>query len=332
MDTPKVATVKLEQIRANPVALRGVNKQTEAYEGLVQSMRNQGFFGAITVREQIDPVTGQKYYEITDGLHRFSAAGDAGLKEINVSIVTLTQDQMLEAQMLMNLHTIETKASEYTAQLKRILSRDPLMTVAQLAKKVGKNPTWIEDRLSLSKISNPKIMALIDEGKIKLGNAYALARLPETEQTTFTDRAMTEEPKTFVPAVNERLKNLRAAALSGKDAAPPTFSPNPTLRSRKELVDEVIGTTAGTAAKALIAASKDQTPAAIFALAVKWAIHLDTASVNQQKAEWDQRQAAEAKARAERKVEQEKKATEKAAAKAAEAAGAKVDAQAVAKK
>ena len=40
---------------------------------------------------------------------------------------------MLEAQILANIHKIETKPMEYSAQLKRILSRNPLMTEAELA-------------------------------------------------------------------------------------------------------------------------------------------------------------------------------------------------------
>ena len=186
----KLATIKISEIRENPVALRTVNRQSEDYLGLVASIEQKGFMGAISVRPQKDAESGEEYYELIDGLHRFSAAKDAGISEINVDIIPLSDDLVLEAQILANIHKIETKPAEYTQQLKRILARNPLMTEAELAMKLGKSSSWIQQRLSLTKIENEEIISLVNEGKIGLANAYALAKLPIEEQTQFVDRAI----------------------------------------------------------------------------------------------------------------------------------------------
>ena len=55
----KLATIKISEIRENPVALRTVNRQSEDYLGLVGSMEQSGFFGAITVRKKKDTESGE---------------------------------------------------------------------------------------------------------------------------------------------------------------------------------------------------------------------------------------------------------------------------------
>ena len=152
--------VAVSEIRENPVALRTVNRESEDYLGLVDSIKTKGFLGAITVRPKKDAETGADYYELVDGLHRFSASRDAGIEEINVDVVSLDDDQTLEAQIMTNIHKVETRPIEYSRQLTRILARNPLMTEAELATKLGKSAQWIAERLGLTKISNANIQTL----------------------------------------------------------------------------------------------------------------------------------------------------------------------------
>ena len=46
----ELKTIPISTIRENPVALRTVNRDTEEYQGLVDSISQKGFLGAITVR------------------------------------------------------------------------------------------------------------------------------------------------------------------------------------------------------------------------------------------------------------------------------------------
>jgi ParB/RepB/Spo0J family partition protein len=282
-------TLALSEIRQNPVALRTVNRQSEDYLGLVQSIRQKGFLGAITVRAKKDEETGQTYYEIVDGLHRYNASKDAGISTINVDVTNLSDDEVLEAQLMANIHKVETRPVEYSQQLRRILGRNALMTEAQLANTLGKSAAWIQQRLGLNKISNKEIQRLINDGQIPLSNAFALAKLPEEEQVNFVDRAMTENAAVFVETVNKRAKALKEARRQGRDTAPEEFEPAAFLRKSKEMKEEMDSPTAATAVcRKLSATTAEQG----FAAAIKWVLHLDPDSVTAQKSKDQERKAA----------------------------------------
>lgn len=318
----KLLVIAINAIRENPVALRSVNRESDDYLGLVDSMKNKGFMGAITVRAKADDETGEEYYELVDGLHRFSAAKDAGIEEINVDVVELSDDAVMEAQIMANIHKIETKPVEYSKQLLRILSRNPLMTEAELATKLGKSTQWIKERLGLTKIANADIAALVDEGKIKLANAYALAKLPPEEMGDFVDRAMTQQPDEFVPAVNARVKEIRDAKRKGQDAADAVFQPIAFMQKLKDIKDEMDVNAIG---KALIKATGVKSASDGFDLAIKWVLHLDPKSIEAQKAKDDERKRLRGEKKKDRdKIKAEKKA-DKAKIAADEAAKAAAD-------
>jgi len=297
--------VALSDIRENDVALRTVNRESEDYLGLVESIRSKGFIGAISVRERQDEDE-TSYYELIDGLHRFNASKDAGLSTINVDVVDLDEDQVLEAQIMANIHKIETKPIEYTRQLKRILTRNPLMTEAELAAKLGKSASWIAGRLSLNKLASDQAKTLVDEGKIGLSNAYALAKLPAEEQADWLDRAMTLAPDEFIPKVTERQKQIREARRAGKEAGPAEFQPVPHMQKLKALKDEFEN---GEVGRVLCSKHSVANPIDGFALGIKWALHMDPDSIEVQKEK-------DAERKAQRDEKKRHKAAEKAKAKA----------------
>jgi ParB/RepB/Spo0J family partition protein len=227
--------VSVDEVRANKVALRQVDRTSEAYLGLVDSIKNSGFSGAITVRVQTDGETGENYFEIIDGLHRYSACKDAGVGQIGVDVQDRDDDEVLVDQILKNVHKVETKPAEYAESLKRILGRHTMMTEAELASRLGKSPTWIKSILGLNRIKDEQIKTLVNTGKIPLMSAYALAKLPEEEQAAYVDRAMTMKPKEFVPLANDRAKELKDAAREGRKANPPKFEPRAILKKLKDI-------------------------------------------------------------------------------------------------
>lgn len=300
----QVLKVKLEDIRNNPVALRGVDKQGEGYLGLVDSMRQRGFLGAITGRYKKDE-NGKEYVEVLDGLHRTEAARDAGLAEINVDIVELSDSIALEAQIMANVHKIETKPVEYSKQLVKILMGNPLWTEAELAGRLGKSTAWIKERLSLTKITNPEIVKLVDAGKINLSNAYHLAKLTEKEQADFLDRAITLPADEFIPAVQARVKEIRDAKLKGKDAEPQEFVAVAHLHSMSELKQE---SEKLDIMKGLLAKYNINKPLDAARMALMWAMNLDPVSVSVQKAKDDERRAKREEAIKQKAAERAEKA------------------------
>lgn len=300
----------LNQIRTNPAALREVNKNSPEFLELIASVRLKGVMNAICVREQTDPVTGAKYYGLIDGLHRFTAATEAGLVEIPAVITSMDDAEVEEAQIMANIHRIETKPVEYSKGLLRMLTRNPMMTESELANKLAKSPGWLKERLNLVKLK-PNIQKLVDEGTIKLANAYSLAKLPEDEQEAFAERAATMQPGQFLPVVNGRVKELRDAARQGREAKPEGFVAVAHLRKVAELRDEAEKAQIG---PALLKKNGIKTVEDAFTFALKWALHLDPDSIEVQKAEDEKRRAKREEDAAKAKVEREKKKAEKVAA------------------
>lgn len=304
--------IPLNKIRENPVALRNVNRESEEYQGLVDSIRKDGVLNAIVVREIQDPDTKETLYGLIDGLHRFTASQDAGKDSIPAHVTTLDEGRILEAQILANIHKVETKPVEYSKQLVRILAQNPLMTTSELATTLSKSPTWLAERLGLTKLAEA-IANLVDEGKVNLSNAYALAKLPAEEQPNFLDRAMTMSPQEFVPTVNGRIKELRDAKRQGRAATPAEFVPVARLRKLGDVKEELVH---GTVGKVLCTELKPASTEAAFALGVAWALHMDPASIAADKKKDEEAKKAREDEKAKRKAEREEKAKKEAAEKA----------------
>jgi len=309
-------TIPIAKIRENPVALRSVNRQSEAYVGLVDSIRQRGVLNPILVREIRDPETGDTLYGLIDGLHRFSGAQDAGLSEIPAQVRAMEDAAVLEAQIISNVHRIETQPVQYSKQLMRILAQNPTLTVSELATKLAKSPSWLGERLGLVKLPD-QVGALVDEGKINLSNAYALAKLAAIapdEVGNFIDRAMTQTPQEFVPTATSRIKELRDLKRQGRDATPAKFEAHPVLRKLSELKDEM---TAPAVGPVLVQELGVRDPKAAFQLGVKWALQMDPATVKlREQKEADRVRALEeerSRKKAEREAEKQKKAAEEAA-------------------
>jgi len=317
----QMATVPIVDIRENPVALRTVDKASEEFLGLVQSIREKGFISTITVRRAKDDESGKEYFELIDGLHRLTAAREAGHTTIDVKIYEVNEMQVLEMQLMANVHKIETKPIEYTQQLKRILAANRLLNINELAKKIGKSPQWIKQRFSLLKIQNETVIKLIDEGKINLSNAFALTKLPEEEIPNFLVAAQEESPSEFVPKATKRAKELREAKRKGQ-GADVEWSPSVYMQKMSEVKGELEDGKIGTV---LCAGLK--TPAEGFKRAIEWMLHLDYKSVEAQKAVHEERKALKdqkAKERAAKrdieKAKKKKKESDEAAENAAKAA------------
>lgn len=312
-----IETVVIDKIRENPVALRAVNKQSEEYLGLVDSIRRKGFLGSITGRKKKDEA-GQEFIEITDGLHRYSAARDAGVKQIAVDVLSMDDAATLEAQIMLNVHKVETRPVQYSQQLRRILSMNPLMTESELAGKLGKSSSWIKERLGLVKLPE-KVAALVDDGKINLSNAYAIAKLPVEEMADWVDRAMTQAPQEFIPAINSRIKEVKDAKRKGLDASEAEFVPVAHMQKLSDLKQELEKPAIG---PVLVKKHKINDPVTAFALGVKWALHMDPDSVEAARVKHDEQLRAREEAKAVRRADREKTKAAEAAKAAAEASDA----------
>lgn len=318
--TPDVRVISLSEIRENPVALRAVNRDSEGYIGLRDSIKDVGVMNPITVRQRTEDVDGQSisYFEIIDGLHRYCAATDVGLPKIPVQVLSLNDARTLEAQIMANVHKIETRPVAYTRQLQRIFAANPTLTLAEMAAKVAKSPGWISQRLNLLKLE-PTLQKAVDDGKITVSNAVQLAKLPPDEQVNYVDQATTMGAEEFVPLVQARAKELREAAKEGRAAKSDEFVALPRLQKMSALKAEFENPVVGPGLCKKYGAKAGSEG---FALGVAWALNLDPTSIEVRKAEAEAKKKAVDDAKAKRKADRAAQRAVDAAKLAAEAAEA----------
>jgi ParB/RepB/Spo0J family partition protein len=293
--------IPIEQIRENPVALRTVDRASDGYQELVASVKGpQGILNPINVRKCVDEA-GNSFYQIVDGLHRFSAAKDAGLKSVPAQIFTeIADDEVFYSQIIANATKVETKKIEYAQMLKRILSMHPTWTIPDLAGAVKKRVAWVDDQLALLKITNEGIREQIDNGKIPAVNAYNLAKLPQDEQVDFVQDAMKLDGKAFTEAVTARCRELRDAKHKGKQVGESGFSVRAKIQKIAVIEAEI---SEPKNLSSLISKSKVKTAIDGATLALKWVLQQDEDSIEKAKAAYEADKKMKAEVAAKRKAE-----------------------------
>lgn len=298
-------------IRENSEALRvSVDKTKPEYQELVDSVRKRGVMNAVLVREIKDPATGGKLYGLIDGLHRYNAAMDAGLDEINASVGSLDDGDLLEAQILANVHKIETKAAQYSKALIKILGMNPLLTIEELAGRLSRSPKWLRERLGLVKLK-PEIQEKVDDNTLGLTNAYALAKLSPAKQEELLQQALSKSPAEFVAQAENVRKEEAKAKREGRPAVA-QFQPSERLQKLGLIKAERSILETNPAESAIVKAAKAAGVTTVedaVAYAIKWTLHLDPVSIAADKNEYESQKAAD-KAEKERKEAIKKKAKE----------------------
>jgi ParB/RepB/Spo0J family partition protein len=268
-----VQEIPVSMIRLAKDSLRDAQRENESFGELVDSIRTHGLLNPIVVYHVADDE--DEHFVLVDGTQRFAGCCDAGLEIIPANVIqNRGEADMLRKQIVGNIHRIETKPVEYSKQLQKILSLDPVLTVNQLANQLNKSSAWIGQRLGLLKLDK-SVAELVDDGKINLSNAYALAKLPIEEQINHVEAAMTKTPGDFVPEISERKRELDKARREGRTASD-EYIPVPRYQkltvAKAEVEDPKL-------APVLCKRHGCETPADGFTLGVKWCMQIDPDSV-----------------------------------------------------
>lgn len=319
-DAEKVASdvqmIPLGSIVTSKIALRPAQEQSEQFLMLVDSIRKRGVLQSVLVREVKLP-GGVIQYGLIDGLQRYTAATQAGVEHIPARVVSADDGEVLELQIIANMNRVDTKPAQLAGHFVRMLGRNPLWTLDDLANRVSQSKKWVEDRLSLNKLL-PEIQTMVDDGKIKLSNAYVLAKLDKEEQVNFVADAQSQEPKEFIPRVKQRQKELAEAKRAGTKAGKAEFQPVQTPRKLGELKSAYAAYVEGKSCElhTILADITDPVEAAKMTLA--WCLTYDPASQQRQREDNASRVAAAKEAAERRKKEREQKKQEDAARDAAD--------------
>jgi ParB/RepB/Spo0J family partition protein len=164
---PTTKTVDLEHLVPDPHNKRSDTDQ-EAISRLAASIKQHGILQRLLVR----PVNGR--FMVVAGHRRLMAAQAAGLKRVPVEIRDIDEETARALQIIENLHREDVTPLDEAKAFDRLRGED--RNIEDIAALVGHSSRYVAQRLSLVNLTSQAKKALRD-GSIRLGTAYALARI-----------------------------------------------------------------------------------------------------------------------------------------------------------
>ncbi|ABE37671.1 ParB/RepB/Spo0J family partition protein [Rhodopseudomonas pseudopalustris] len=165
--------VPIEFIKANPRNPRRTFSDAELGE-LSDSIRQHGVIQPIVVR----PVKGaQDRFEIIAGERRWRAAQRAGLHEVPIVPVDVSDADALEIAIVENVQREDLNPLE-EAQGYHALANEFKRSQDDIAKIVGKSRSHVANMMRLTRLPDD-VLALIAAGQLSAGHARALIGVPD---------------------------------------------------------------------------------------------------------------------------------------------------------
>jgi ParB family chromosome partitioning protein len=165
--------VPIEFLKANPRNPRRTFSDAELGE-LADSIKQHGVIQPIVVR----PIKGvQDRYEIIAGERRWRASQIAGLHEVPIVPVDVSDSDALEIAIIENVQREDLNALEEALGY-HALANEFKRSQDDIAKIVGKSRSHVANMMRLTKLPDD-VQALIATGQLSAGHARALIGVPD---------------------------------------------------------------------------------------------------------------------------------------------------------
>src|ERR1700758_5369114 len=174
VDRPRAQRkVPIEYLKPNPRNPRRAFSESELAE-LASSIKQHGVIQPIAVR----PVKGTPdRYEIIAGERRWRAAQMAGLHEVPIVPLDVSDSDALELAIIENVQREDLNPLE-EAQGYHALADEFKHSQEDIARIVGKSRSHVANMMRLTKLP-AEVQALIASGKLSAGHARALIGVPD---------------------------------------------------------------------------------------------------------------------------------------------------------
>jgi len=143
--------------------------RAEPLDELVQSVRERGVLQPLLVRAAGDG------FELIAGERRLRAAVAAGLAEVPVRLMAVSDREALELALIENLQREDLDPIE-EAEGYRMLAERFQLTQEQVAERVGKGRASVANALRLLGLPDP-VRSMIEDGRLSVGHAKVLLGL-----------------------------------------------------------------------------------------------------------------------------------------------------------
>ncbi|MFA6421891.1 MAG: ParB/RepB/Spo0J family partition protein [Candidatus Buchananbacteria bacterium] len=169
-----VVEIDVQKIVPNPYQPR-MDFSEESLNDLSESIKEHGIIQPLIVVKN-----GPDEWQLIAGERRWRCAKNLGLKTVPVIVRDMTDQKKMEIALIENLQRQNLNALEVAIAYQKLLDEFN-MSIDQLAQKVGKNRSTINNTLRLL-TAREEVHQAIRDGKISEGHARVLAGLPEEDQ------------------------------------------------------------------------------------------------------------------------------------------------------
>ena len=153
----------------------------EPLEELAASIRAQGLIQPVVVR-----AIARDRYELIAGERRWRAAQLAGLEEIPALVKTVADQAVVAMALIENIQREDLSPLEEAQALARLIEEFGL-THQQVADAVGRSRAGVSNLLRLLELP-VAVKRLLDERRLEMGHARALASLPAARATALAEQ------------------------------------------------------------------------------------------------------------------------------------------------
>lgn len=167
--------VPIEFVKPNPRNPRRTFSEAELDE-LANSIRERGVIQPILVRSVRGAID---QYEIIAGERRWRASQRAGLHDVPIIVLEVSDKESLELAIIENVQRADLNALE-EAQGYQALADEFKYSQDDIAKIVGKSRPHVANTLRLMKLPEG-VQSLVRDGKLSAGHARALLGQPDPE-------------------------------------------------------------------------------------------------------------------------------------------------------
>ena len=227
--TEQITRILLTDISVSPFnhGRDGEPITEESVRELAESIKQHDVIQAITVR----PLANGKY-EIALGERRYKGSILAGKKDIPATIRELTDEQVMELQVIENLQRKNPNPLSEARGIVKMLSFSSIKyTKEDVALRLGKSVTYVYQRLKLLDMIE-QFQEMFLANVITISQALKLARLDQESQTEFYEehcsdwlsenwviRGFNDKLENFQLDLSEALFNIKDAKLDKKAGA-----------------------------------------------------------------------------------------------------------------
>src|SRR5712671_6998063 len=174
-----VLDIPLERIRESTTNPRRVFDETKLRE-FADNIRLHGVLQAILVRPVPDGEGSA--YELVAGARRFRASKLAAKSTIPATVRDLSDSECREIQLIENLQRAEIHELDEGIGYRSLMDLKPdFCTVEMVAARVGKSPSYVKGRVSLTELI-PAAQTAFYDGKLSVAHGLEIARLQPRDQ------------------------------------------------------------------------------------------------------------------------------------------------------